>query len=545
MTRLPTAPTEPMPELAEFLAPFRVEFARREGPAALERYCTGLLTGHPNKNCDTPDDLVPGTSEQRLRGLLTTMAWDEDDLNRQRVGVMAALPTEGGAVLVFDDTGFPKHGAASVGVARQYSGALGKTGHCRVAVTCQYAERTLDRPVAARLYLPRPWAGHPDRRTTAGVPEGVAFRTKPEIAPGLLDRARAWGCGGRAWRPTATTGTTRTSWPGWTNAGTSTWSRSASTSPSRPPAGPRNRRSGRTPWWGRCRPGCGGVSGGGGSKGWLRGRFAAVRCWRVTSDGTGHLGWLIGEREARGQDERRKFFWSTFGPEVPLERPVGYAHRRHWVEQYYEGAKTLLGWDQYQGRLWRGFHRHAVAVVVPGGLLDQPVPELFFLAYSGSGLVIQCLARCHPIRNRFSARRIASIDSSRGVHPFSWQTSATRASVHRLVTFPNSRGRRWSKSLRSSSRSRSHTRPGSWRAWDLALREASPSASNARMALRTAWAVHPITRPTSAGPLRPALASRIWDRRAVNASVDFRPFSSACRSPAVRGRTNVRALFIQ
>ena len=65
------------------LAPFRVPFTRREGPAALERYCTGLLTEHPNKNCDTLAGLVPGTSEQRLQGLLTAMTWDEDDLNRQ------------------------------------------------------------------------------------------------------------------------------------------------------------------------------------------------------------------------------------------------------------------------------------------------------------------------------------------------------------------------------------------------------------------------------------------------------------------------------
>src|SRR5215207_3492386 len=193
LNRLPTAPTEAMPELSEFLAPFRVRFARREGSTALERYCTGLLTEYPNKNCDTLAQLVPGTSGQRLQGLLTAMTWDEDDLNRQRVAFMAALPTEGDGVLVFDDTGFAKQGTASVGVARQYSGTLGKTGNCQVAVTCHYAERTLAWPVAARLYLPKPWAGDAGRRKKAGVPGGVVFRTKPEIALELLDRAKAWG----------------------------------------------------------------------------------------------------------------------------------------------------------------------------------------------------------------------------------------------------------------------------------------------------------------------------------------------------------------
>src|SRR4051812_28422374 len=193
LARLPIATTGPLPELAEFLAPFRVQFARREGPAALERYCTGLLTEYPNKNCDTLARLVPGTSEQRLQGLLTAMAWDEDDLNRQRVGVMAALPTEGDGVLVFDDTGFAKQGTASVGVARQYSGTLGKTGNCQVAVTCHYAERTIAWPVATRLYLPQDWAGDAERRKKAKVPEEIAFRTKPEIALELLDQAPAWG----------------------------------------------------------------------------------------------------------------------------------------------------------------------------------------------------------------------------------------------------------------------------------------------------------------------------------------------------------------
>src|SRR5919106_253521 len=109
-TRIAHAPSSPLPELAEFLAPFRVHFRRSEGPVALERYLTGMLTEHPNKNCDTLAQVVPGTSEQSLQGLLTAMAWDEDDLNAQRVQRMLALPTEGDAALLFDDTGFAKQG---------------------------------------------------------------------------------------------------------------------------------------------------------------------------------------------------------------------------------------------------------------------------------------------------------------------------------------------------------------------------------------------------------------------------------------------------
>src|SRR5215467_9278709 len=86
------------------LGTFQVRFRRPEGREALERYTTGLLTELPNKNCDTITQAVPGTSEQQLQGLLTTTAWDEDDLNRQRVRRLLELPGEGDGVLIFDDT---------------------------------------------------------------------------------------------------------------------------------------------------------------------------------------------------------------------------------------------------------------------------------------------------------------------------------------------------------------------------------------------------------------------------------------------------------
>src|ERR671936_1718562 len=182
-----------LPELQEFLGAFQVRFRRPDGLAALGRYTTGLLTEHPNKNCDTLAQAVPGTSAQRLQEFLTNMQWDEEDLNRQRVQKMIAEATWGDGVLVFDDTGFPKQGAASVGVERQYSGTLGKVGNCQIAVTCCYSDPQATWPVAVRLYLPQTWAYDPERRQQARVPPEVPFQTKPEIALALLDQARAWG----------------------------------------------------------------------------------------------------------------------------------------------------------------------------------------------------------------------------------------------------------------------------------------------------------------------------------------------------------------
>src|SRR5512147_2727799 len=192
-TRIPQAPSTPLPELAEFLAPFRVHFQRSEGRQALERYLSGLLTEHPNKNCDTIAQIVPGTSEQRLQGLLTAIDWDEEDLNRQRVEDLLRLPSEGDGVLILDDTGFAKQGKCSVGVARQYSGTLGKVGNCQVTVNCHYAERTVAWPVATRLSLPQHWADDPTRRRRAHVPPEIGFRTKAAIGLDLIDQAKAWG----------------------------------------------------------------------------------------------------------------------------------------------------------------------------------------------------------------------------------------------------------------------------------------------------------------------------------------------------------------
>jgi len=193
LKRLPQAPSEPLPELAEFLAPFRLKFTFNRSFTSLERYLTGLLTEHPQKNCDTMAQVVPGTSQQNLQYLLTDLVWDEHLLNRQRIEQMLELPSEGDGVLLIDDTGFVKKGSASVGVARQYTGTAGKVCNCQVTVNCHYAERTLAWPVATRLYLPRAWTDDPARCAKAHVPPEIEFQTKAEIALALVDEADAAG----------------------------------------------------------------------------------------------------------------------------------------------------------------------------------------------------------------------------------------------------------------------------------------------------------------------------------------------------------------
>ena len=165
----------------------------------MERYVTGLLTDLPHKTCDTIADVIAGTSIERLQHLLTDAAWDPLQLDEARVKRLLALHPVTDGILIFDDTGLPKQGSASVGVAPQYSGTLGKIGNCQVVVSAEFladdpaSSTPFHFPVSAQLFLPQSWTQDVGRRKQARVPAQISQQTKPEIALGLLDRARQWG----------------------------------------------------------------------------------------------------------------------------------------------------------------------------------------------------------------------------------------------------------------------------------------------------------------------------------------------------------------
>jgi SRSO17 transposase len=278
---------------------------------------------------------------------------------------MLGEATLGDGVLVLDDTGFPKQGNASVGVARQYSGTVGKVGNCQSAVTCCYTAPQATWPVAVGLYLPKAWAEDPARRRQARVPPEATFQTTPEMALALLDQARAWAVPQRCVVADADDGDNPHCLAG-LEARQERYvvgvrmdfrvslQRKAASGAQR--AAQRLAALPRWPWrtirWRQ------------GTKGWLRKTCGAVRCWRVTSDGQRPVGWLLGERASRGQPEERQYAWSNLPAAATWEEWAGYAHRRYAVEPFHEEAKGEVGWDHYQGRLWPGFHRHAVTVML-------------------------------------------------------------------------------------------------------------------------------------------------------------------------------------
>ena len=364
-TRPARAPEEPLDELMTFLKAVGIEFGDKRRNRAMERYVTGLLTDHPNKNCDTLAEIVPDTSEQRLQALLTTMDWDDERANQKRVAVMTSLSTEGDGVLILDPTDFPKQGQQSVGVARQYSGSLGKVANCQVTVNCHYAERTIAWPVASRLYLPKPWATDAARRQKAHIPEPIRFQSKAEIAVDLIEAANQMQVPHSAVVADAEFGDNPLFLDALETRGeryVADIRRDFQVSADRSAHAPQVRAEDLVAGWRprawhvlRWREG---------SAGWLKGSFAALRCYRVDGDGKRTLGWLIAERELPDGSGRNKLHWSNFPASTPLLRLVELAHRRAFVELYHEDGKTLLGWDQYQGRLWTGFHRNTFLVML-------------------------------------------------------------------------------------------------------------------------------------------------------------------------------------
>lgn len=172
-------------ELKEYVAP---AFRRVEQRASASAFIDGLLSRAERKTGWMMAEEAGMERPYRLQSLLGRSSWSADALcDRVRRYVAEALG-EADGVLVVDETGFVKKGEHSVGVARQYSGTAGRVENCQVGVFAAYASRFGQALVDRRLYLPKVWAEAPARRAKAGVPEDVAFATKPALAREMIAR---------------------------------------------------------------------------------------------------------------------------------------------------------------------------------------------------------------------------------------------------------------------------------------------------------------------------------------------------------------------
>jgi SRSO17 transposase len=400
---VPKASSDPLPEISAFLEPFAPLFRRSQSRHSLERYITGLLTDLQRKNCDTIAAALAGTSTERLQHLLTDADWDSLKLDGHRVRSLSARSPKGG-ILVLDDTSFPKQGKASVGVARQYCGALGKRANCQVVVSAEYvadepeSSRPLHWPVSAQLYLPEGWANDRKRRERSHVPKEVIFGSKPNIALSLVDLSREWGVpfevvvadsgygkypsflGGLEEREVAYVCGVESSFgvrlpeevraaseagaPPYQGRGQPPKERPSPLYTARGLIESLSEEAWRTVSWRE------------GTKGTLSKQMVALRAHRATGSDrhsidhelvlTAKEGWLIAERPLPGTsssagregEEELSYYYSTLGAQVPLERLASVAKSRWAIEQFYEDGKGECGLSDYQGRRWEGLHRH-------------------------------------------------------------------------------------------------------------------------------------------------------------------------------------------
>ncbi len=397
--------------------------------AAARAYCTGLLLPGARKSVEPMAARIEpgrvGARHQSLHHVVAKAEWDDAAvLAAVRRRILPALQRHGPVrYWIVDDTGFPKQGGHSVGVARQYCGQLGKQDNCQVAVSLSVANDHASLPIAYRLYLPETWAGDPERCARAGVPEGVGFETKPEIALGQIRSAQAEGVPpgvvlGDAGYGVETAFRAALAEAGLTyvlgvQSSASLWPPGEAPLPV-PPYGGR----GRPPTRVRRAPGHQPVSAkklaeGLPARAWrtvtwregsrtaLASRFAALRVRPAHRDTLRSEPWpeewLLVEWP-KGAEEPAKYWLSNLPPRTALRDLVRTAKARWLIERDYQELKQEIGLGHYEGRGWRGFHHHASLCIAAYGFL---VAE-------------RCL---FPPQARFNRRRLAAPALPEGFHP--------------------------------------------------------------------------------------------------------------------------------
>ena len=366
----------------------------------LKNYCTGLLLSGERKSVEpmaarlAPDNVR--RMHQSLHHVVADAPWsDEAVLDRCLDFILPAMLRQGPVVAwVVDDTGFPKKGQESVGVARQYCGQVGKQDNCRVAVSLSMTTETASMPVAFRLYLPEVWIKDRQRRKKTGVPEETQFQTKPEIALEQIRRARERGIPQGVVLADAGYGNdtgfrmalTKMEMPYvmGVQSTVTVWKPGKEPKPApayqgtgRPPKLIRRDRRHQpvsakdlalslpADAWKK-------VSWRQGVKKRLQSRFAALRVrpahrdyWRAEPHAEE---WLLIEWPT-GETEPSKYWLSTLAADTPLKQLVRMAKHRWIIERDYEELKQELGLGHYEGRGWRGFHHHATLCMAAYGFL--------------------------------------------------------------------------------------------------------------------------------------------------------------------------------
>jgi SRSO17 transposase len=340
--------------VGQFMDGFAGCFSRQPQREAASAYLAGLFNDSARKSMQAMHGrLSDDRSYQALQHFITHSPWEAP---RVWAHLRTLVPCRTG-LLALDDTGFPKQGAHSVGVQRQYCGALGKIGNCQVAVSSALIADGRTWPLTFELYVPETWTADAIRRTAAGIPDALQFREKWRIALAHVRLVRKAGFTLTGVVVDADYGSNAAFRDGlerlglryavairgvltfWTPGARRTDTASVIAAATLP-------QEWQTVTWGT------------GTSGALTASFYAVRV--RTTKGRGER-WLLCERSA---DDVRKYYLLNVEPTVALQDLVAMARARWPIEQQYRELKDDLGLDHFEGRSYRGWAHHVVLTAI-------------------------------------------------------------------------------------------------------------------------------------------------------------------------------------
>ncbi len=377
----------------QFHATFAPLFGRTEAQQRSEQYLRGVLVQHADRrNAENIAEAIPGATARTLQRFLTEAPWPHRPVLAALREFLSPRLSSAEGVFIFDETGAAKQGQYSVGVARQYSGTLGKVGNCQVGVFLAYAAPGGHVLLDGDLYLPQEWIAAAPRRKAAGVPVDVALQTKGDLALALLQRTLQTGHLAGRWvtadavygsdpdlrdaldqaqfyyvfdvRRTDRVFTRRpaTAVPAWRGRG---------------PKPQRERRVAGSAAPQTVAEGAGSVperrwrtlSVAEGAQGPRRYQFWRQRVWECRDDLPGRECWLLVRRTVDGG--ALKYGLSNAPLMTPLLK-LGQVGATRWnIETEFELTKSEAGLVEYEVRSWTGWYHHMTMALLAGAFLLQ------------------------------------------------------------------------------------------------------------------------------------------------------------------------------
>ncbi len=375
--------------LSQFLRDLLEPMGRSERRHWARVYLEGLLLDGDRKSIEPIAERIPGADVQALRKFVGQSPWAVQEIQQRLALKMVNLLSEA-EVWIIDETSFPKAGSHSVGVARQYCGALGKIANCQVAVTLHWSSAQASCPLGWKLYIPKEWFESPERVKEAKIPSEEKYRDKSAMALELLDQAISWGVPSRPVLADSFYGNEFAfreklrgrllSYAVQAEPSTGVWDQNPNVDLPAPKKSGRPRRyapleslpkvknllslaqelpddSWQEIEWRE------------GTRGPQKSRFALVEVWAAH-------GWrkqyhpdrvpeLLLIEWPKDEEAPTKYWFAWFGSKhVEICQVVAIAKARWRIELDYREMKEELGLDHFEGRHWLGWHHHVTLVTI-------------------------------------------------------------------------------------------------------------------------------------------------------------------------------------